>query len=54
MKNISLDNCTFLPVKEYINLVNPKFKAQTRADEQGCYWMIFESEGVLYKTFNSL
>lgn len=43
-----------IDVNEYIDLENPIFKGQTRPTETGEYWMVFESNGVLYKTFNVL
>ena len=55
MTNIDLDNCKTLPSKEYLNLKDPEFKGQTRVDpDTGKYWMVFESEGQLYKFEHTL
>lgn len=39
---------------EYMDLKNPIFKGQTRLDENNQYWMVFEDNGILYKTHNTL
>ena len=51
---MNLDTCIEITSSEYINLINPIFKGQTRLDEKDMYWMCFESEGILYKIHNKL
>ena len=53
MENI-LDLCKEITSDEYVELKNPKFLAQTRADKNGNYWMVFESEGICYKVQGNL
>ena len=50
----SLENYTLITSDEYMNLVNPQFKGQTRLDENNMYYMCWESEGKLYKTHSKL
>lgn len=51
---MNLEDCVEITSSEYINLVSPIFKGQTRCDENDMYWMCFESEGILYKIHNKL
>ena len=39
---------------EYKDLENPIFKGQTEIDDDLMYWMVFESNGVMYKIYNSI
>ena len=39
---------------EYMDLKDPIFKGQSRLDDNLMYWMIFESEGIMYKIHNKL
>lgn len=54
MSTIKLEDCTLITNKEYCSLVNPIFKGQTRCDDNNMYYMIWEDDGVLYKTHNKL
>jgi hypothetical protein len=45
---INLDECKLITGAEYMLLKNPEFKGQTRVDETGMYYMVWESEGILY------
>lgn len=38
----------------YMTLVNPIFKRQTTPNSSGVYWIVFESEGILYKFKHNL
>ena len=49
-----LEKAKEIPVRDYIKLENPIFKGQTSVDNNLKYWMVFESNGVLYKTHNTL
>ena len=49
-----LEDCTLLTGSQYLDLVDPEFIAQTRADQDGVYHMVFLSEGTYYKTRNTL
>ena len=51
---IKLEDCKLITTKEYIDLTNPEFKGQTSLDDNCMYYMIFESNGILYKTHNKL
>lgn len=53
MENL-LKSATEITSVQYMSLVDPVFKAQTRPDENGMYWMVFEDSGVIYKTHNNL
>lgn len=53
-KNIKLDECKHLENSEYIKLKDPDFVGQTRADSEGNYWMVFNSEGVNYKFLHNI
>lgn len=53
MSNL-LQQATEITTKEYTNLVNPIFKGQTSIDDNLMYWMVFESNGTLYKINNTL
>lgn len=51
--SINLDLCTLITNEEYCKLPNPIFKGQTKINEEtGGYYMVWESNGILYKTFN--
>ncbi len=39
---------------QYMDLKNPQFVGQTQLDKFNKYWMVFESEGVLYKIHHTL
>ena len=54
MENIKLEDCKQITSKQYLELIDPEFKGQTRVDNNGYYWMIFESNGVLYSIHNKL
>ena len=49
-----LEQAKQITSKEYITLVNPIFKGQTRVDDNLMYWTVFEDNGVLYKIHNTL
>lgn len=51
---IKLEDCILISNEEYLLLENPKFKGQTRLDSNNQYYMIWESNGKLYKTHNKL
>jgi hypothetical protein len=54
-KTINLDECILITSAEYYELPGtPKFIGQTRLDDDNMYYMVFESEGVIYKTHNKL
>lgn len=52
--SIKLEDCTPISNLEYMDLIDPKFEAQTRVDENGDYYMVFSSQGVYYSTFNNI
>lgn len=55
MTEVKLADCTEITSLEYMKLVNPIFKGQTRVDPAtNKYWMTFESEGVMYKIEHTL
>lgn len=54
MSEIKLKDCKKISAEEYLELKDPKFMGQTKVDENGMYWMCWESEGVLYKTHNKI
>ena len=39
---------------QYLELKDPQFIGQSFLDLNNMYWMVFEDEGVLYKTHNQL
>ena len=49
-----LEKAKEIPVRDYIKLENPIFKGQPPVDDNLKYWMVLESNGVLYKTHNTL
>lgn len=51
---IKLEDCKLISNKQYMDLKNPKFKGQTIVNSEGCYYMIWESDGILYKTYNHI
>lgn len=51
---VKLEECKLITSEEYLLLKNPQFRGQTRVDENGMYYMIWESEGILYKTHNKI
>lgn len=51
---IKLEDCKLITNEEYLLLKNPKWMGQTSLDKDQMYWMVWESEGVLYKTHNHL
>jgi hypothetical protein len=50
---VTLDQCKLITSEEYCALINPKFIGQTRVTNN-VYYMMWESEGVFYKTRNKL
>lgn len=52
--NVKLEDCKEITPEEYTMLANPIFKGQTKLDSNKMYWMVWESDGVLYKTHNKL
>ncbi len=54
MDNIKLEDCKLITNEEYLLLKNPKFMGQTPLDENEGYYMVWEDEGVLYKTYNKI
>ena len=54
MENINLKDCKQITSEQYLELINPEFKGQTRVDDNGYYWMVFESNGILYSIHNRL
>ena len=54
MNTINLDECKLITSEEYCKLNDPEFVGQTRVDENDMYYMVWKSEGVLYKTHNCL
>ena len=54
MENIKLEDCKQITPKQYLELIDPEFKAQSRVDSNGYFWMIFESKGILYSIHNKL
>jgi hypothetical protein len=54
MSGINLEDCKLITGEEYCKLKDPKFKGQTRLDANKQYYMCWESEGVMYKTLNTL
>ena len=54
-KEIRLEDCTQINSRQYSELPGtPTFKAQTPVDDKGMYWMVFESNNVLYSIHNKL
>lgn len=49
-----LESAKQITSQEYMDLINPIFKGQTRLDENNQYWMVFEDNNVLYKILNTL
>ena len=54
MENIKLEDCKQITSEQYLELIDPKFKAQSRVDSNGYYWMVFESNGILYSIHNRI
>jgi len=52
--SIKLEDCKLISSLEYMDLIEPIFEAQTRVDEEGYYYMVFSSQGILYKIHNKL
>jgi len=52
--NIKLEDCKLITGEEYLKLESPIFRGQTRVDENGMYYMVWEDKGILYKTHNKL
>ena len=52
--NISLDDCLEITSEQYMDLINPIWKGQTKLDKDNMYWMVFESNNILYKIHNKL
>ena len=51
---VNLKDCKQITSEQYLELIDPEFKGQTRVDDNGYYWMIFESNGILYSIHNRL
>lgn len=51
---IQLKDCKLISSDEYVKLDSPVFQGQTRPDQNGIYYMVFECEGQLYKTQNKI
>jgi hypothetical protein len=51
---IKLEDCVEITPEKYLEFPSPVFKGQTTLDSKGYYWMVFESNGVLYKIHNKL
>jgi hypothetical protein len=49
-----LEECTLITNLQYFTLVDPIFRGQTELDENNMYYMVWESKGRLYKTYNHL
>ncbi len=51
---INLDDCTEITALEYMELENPQFRGQTRLDKDNGYTMVWECQGKMYKTYQTL
>lgn len=49
-----LEDCILITSTEYCQLSNPIFIGQTRLDRNNQYYMIWENDGLYYKTLNTL
>jgi len=49
-----LEDCKLITFEEYCELKKPKFIAQTTIDEDRMYYMVWKSEGIMYKTHSKL
>jgi hypothetical protein len=49
-----LNKCKLISSKQYLDLVNPEFVGQTSMSDDCSYYMVWKSQGVLYKTHNKL
>lgn len=48
-----LSECKLITGEEYMKLKDPRFVGQTRVDkETSGYYMVWEQDGVYYKTYN--
>ena len=54
MTNLDLKNCKLITNEQYLLLDNPTFVGQTKVDNNLMYYMVFEHNGVYYKTYNML
>ena len=53
--NTQLNNAKLITSKEYCNLPDtPEFIGQTQLDDNSMYFMLFRTQGKLYKTHNKL
>lgn len=52
--NIKLEDCQLISASEYLKLEQPEFIGQTRLSKDNTYYMVWRSNGKLYKTFNTL
>ncbi len=52
--DINLKDCKLITSAEYLLLENPIWKGQTRLDKFNQYYMVWECDGILYKTINTL
>jgi hypothetical protein len=51
---ITLDEAELISGEQYLKLESPEFIGQTRMDKDNRYYMVWKSEGLLYKTLNKL
>lgn len=51
MDAINLNDCILITNEQYCNLESPEFKGQISLDSNNMYYMIWESAGILYKTY---
>lgn len=51
---IQLKDCKLITSDEYMKLNSPVFQGQTKPNQEGIYYMVFECEGQLYKTQNKI
>lgn len=52
--SVQLDQCQLITSSEYNALKDPKFIGQTGVNNDGEYFMCWESDGVSYKTKNHI
>lgn len=50
----NLEKCQLITNEEYCMLNNPKFVGQTKINNNGVYYMVWEIDGKYYKTKNIL
>ena len=52
--SIKLNDCKLITNSEYAELESPEFVGQSLMNEKCEYYMVWRSNGLLYKTFNTL